>query len=82
MGQHKLNETAQFHAQQPTLNIDEMANLKCENCECDKFDTVFVIKKISAIASAIGREQFMPIEFFRCVDCKEITKIFKSNGRR
>jgi uncharacterized Zn finger protein len=50
--------------------------VKCEQCECETFSNVFIIKSISALLSPTGKEVNVPIPLFACSKCGHINKDF------
>jgi ribosomal protein S27E len=60
------------------INIDlqEIENVKCEECGEQFFTPVFVIKHISALMSPNGQETLMPIQVFKCEKCNHINEMF------
>ena len=84
MGAHKTNPTAQFFQNRPpALDLDKCESYKCSKCNNEEFFTIFILKKISILYTQSGKEELMPVEFFKCAGCGEITKIIKGpNARR
>jgi hypothetical protein len=66
--------------QQENLNInirpEDLADVKCEECESIFFEQVVQIKKISALQSPSGQPSYAPIPIFRCVECKKVSSEF------
>ena len=60
------------------INIDlsKVDNVKCDECDNDKFTPAFVIKQISALMSPTGKETLVPIQLFKCVKCGHINEKF------
>ncbi|MCP4651037.1 MAG: hypothetical protein GY853_13295 [PVC group bacterium] len=92
MGEHIINPNAQFHKiPKPTLNIDGCENFICKDithnrpgengdvvgCDSDKFETMWVLKKVSGIFTKSGKEEIMPLEYFKCKECGTMTRILK-----
>jgi hypothetical protein len=53
--------------------ILESPNLTCE-CGCKIFDQKMVIKRISALLSPSGKEEFLPIDVVVCSKCGALLK--------
>jgi len=45
-----------------------------QECECGglSFEPGLMFKRISALLSPSGKEEVMPVEIFKCVECKKI----------
>jgi len=56
--------------------VSQAATVTCEECNHYTFDTVFVIKKISALISPNGQESSVPIQAFACSKCNHINQAF------
>ena len=56
------------------INIHELPKIKCDEpgCECDTFESAYIIRKVSALISLDGKEQIIPVMTFRCTKCKKI----------
>ena len=76
------NNQAILQKQQPQqqikVNLEELERIKCEDCEGEHFDLVWVIHKVPAMLSRTGKVSLFPVAFFRCVDCAKVTKIIHS----
>ena len=60
------------------INLDELERVKCEACDGEHFDIIWIISKIPAMLSQTGKETLFPVAFFRCVSCLKLTKIIHS----
>mgnify|MGYP003647235005 CR=1 FL=1 len=56
--------------------ISQAETITCEGCDHHTFDSVFVIKKISALISPNGQEAHVPIQAFACSKCNHINQPF------
>lgn len=54
---------------QMNLNVMELDNLRCEHCNNQVFQPLFIIKKISALQSPSGKESLAPMQIFACTNC-------------
>lgn len=59
---------------QMNLNVLELDNLRCENCNNQVFQPLFVIKKVSALQSPSGKESLAPMQIFACTNCGMVPK--------
>ena len=58
------------------IDLNNVDNIKCEECENETFVSAFVIKQISALMSPTGQETMVPIQLFKCSNCGHINKKF------
>jgi len=58
------------------LDINDLVDIICENCESKFFRQVNAFKRISALVSPTGKEQIVPVPVFRCDECGHINKEF------
>lgn len=58
------------------INSNNSEDVLCEGCGGGHFEQAFIIKKISALISPTGNETFVPIQLFRCSECKHVNKDF------
>ena len=63
---------------QPNINInpDDLVDVVCEKCEGQTFEMVFMFKKLSAVLSPTGKDTMVPLQTYRCSECKTINKEF------
>jgi len=71
------------NTKQITINLDMMPAVQCgavlgdgDKCACVKFVKSFQVKKISALVSGAGRDQFAQIEYLHCASCGQV-KVLK-----
>ena len=57
---------------QVNVNPGDLQTLSCENCSKDKFDQVFIIKKVPAVLSPTGKQILLPIPVFECTSCQTV----------
>ena len=62
--------------QQVQIDFSQTQEVKCEKCEGIHFETVYLMRKLSALLSPAGEESLIPISVFRCADCKHVNKEF------
>ena len=58
------------------LDLNDLTDIVCENCESKFFRQVNAFKRISALVSPTGKEQIVPVPVFRCDECGHINKEF------
>ena len=61
---------------QVKIDLNDLTDIVCENCEGKFFRQVSAFKKLSALISPTGKEQIMPVPVFRCDECGHINKEF------
>jgi len=62
--------------EEATSMLSKSSTITCEKCNNYTFDSVFVIKKISALISPNGEESHVPIQAFACSKCGSINEAF------
>lgn len=74
--------TGSMNSSQGKIDLRNMPNIKCDECESDVFKQVIFIKKISALLSPNGQEVIVPVQAFACDKCghvnKDIRKAFET----
>jgi predicted nucleic acid-binding Zn ribbon protein len=58
------------------INVNDLKDLTCENCDGRFFREVQAFKIVSALISPTGKEQIIPIPTYRCDDCGHINEMF------
>lgn len=60
------------------INIDlkQTKQTICEKCNCEAFQEAFMLRKVSALLSATGKEGYIPIQVFACVGCGHVNDEF------
>ena len=62
--------------EQQRMNINSLPKIQCDEpgCECDVFEQIFVIHKLSALSpqNPDGQEKIIPAMGFRCTSCKKV----------
>jgi hypothetical protein len=72
-----LNQNSKLTPQ----DIINSKSVTCEKCEqnnkySDKFQNVFIIKKVSALVSPSGQELHVPVPVFACLECGHVNSEF------
>jgi predicted nucleic acid-binding Zn ribbon protein len=74
------NNLFQGGQQPPRANInvklEDLADVKCDECEGEYFRMVMMMKRLSPLVSPSGQEQMVPIQIFRCDDCGHVNEVF------
>ena len=58
------------------VNLKDCKNVFCENCDHTFFNTTFIIKEVSALASPTGEEMILPVQLFSCASCNHVNESF------
>src|SRR5512143_3681839 len=74
-------DTAQMQraAQQSSglnLNPRELEDVTCDKCQNYTFQSVVLMKRVSALQTPTGREAFVPMEVFACAACGHVNDRF------
>jgi len=56
----------------PMPDMSQAEDYVCERCGGFFFDSVMMVKKLSALVSPSGQQMLMPQPVFRCAECKFI----------
>ena len=59
------------------LDLNDLIDIVCENCESKFFRQVNAFKRISALVSPTGQEAIIPVGVFACDSCGHINKEFQ-----
>ena len=51
-------------------------DIKCEKCDTEFFNEVYIIKRVSAFLSPTGKEMLVPMKLLRCASCDHINEEF------
>ena len=60
-----------------TIDVSQTTPVKCENCENQTFKNTLIIRKISALISPNGQEQYIPVAVFACEKCGHVNSEFE-----
>ncbi len=58
------------------IDLNNVDNIKCDECDNESFVPVFIIKHISALISPTGQETLVPVQLFKCSNCGHINERF------
>ena len=62
---------------QETVDMSQTTPVKCEKCENQTFKQTLLIRKVSALVSPNGQEQYVPIAVFACEKCGHVNSEFE-----
>jgi len=62
---------------QPNIDFSKSTGVKCEKCESEYFEEVYVIRKVSKLIAMTDQDVVAPMNTFRCADCGHINDEFK-----
>jgi len=62
---------------QQTIDMSQTTPIKCEKCENSTFKQTLLIRKVSALISPDGQEQYVPIAVFACEKCGNVNAEFE-----
>ena len=62
---------------QQTIDMSQTTPVKCEKCENSTFKQTLLIRKVSALVSPNGQEQYVPIAVFACEKCGHVNSEFE-----
>ena len=60
-----------------TVDVSQTTPVKCESCENQTFKQTLLIRKLSALVSPNGQEQYVPIAVFACEKCGHVNAEFE-----
>jgi len=55
--------------QEPQVSIDQLEEIKCK-CGCPEFEEVVFVRRVPALLSRTGKEDFAFLKGLRCNHCK------------
>jgi len=62
---------------QETIDMSQTTPIKCEKCENQTFKQTLLLRKVSALVSPNGQEQYVPIAVFACEKCGHVNSEFE-----
>ena len=60
-----------------TVDISQTTPVKCDKCENQTFKQPLLLRKVSALVSPNGQEQYVPIAVFACEKCGHVNSEFE-----
>ena len=60
-----------------TIDVSQTTPIKCEKCENQTFKQTLLIRRVSALVSPNGQEQYVPIAVFACEKCGSVNAEFE-----
>ncbi|HCI72238.1 MAG TPA: hypothetical protein DHV30_17220 [Balneola sp.] len=58
------------------IDLNNVDNIKCDECENETFTPVFMIKYLSALMSPSGQDTMIPVQLFKCSKCAHVNERF------
>ena len=58
------------------IDLNNVDNIKCDECENETFVPAFIIKHLSALVSPTGQETIVPVQLFKCSKCDHVNEKF------
>lgn len=58
------------------VNLQDAQDIVCDECGNNTFDTVLILKKLSALLSPTGKQEVVPVQTLACHKCGHINKEF------
>ncbi len=58
------------------IDLNNVDNITCDECDNQTFTPVFMIKHLSALVSPSGQDTMIPIQIFKCSKCDHINEKF------
>ena len=63
---------------QETIDMSQTTPVKCEKCENLTFKQTLLLRKVSALVSPNGQEQYVPVAVFACEKCGHVNSEFEN----
>ena len=60
-----------------TIDVSQTTPVKCEICENQTFKQTLLLRKVSALVSPNGQEQYVPVAVFACEKCGHVNAEFE-----
>ena len=60
-----------------TIDVSQTTPVKCEKCENQTFKQTLLLRKVSALVSPNGQEQYVAIAVFACEKCGHVNSEFE-----
>ena len=57
---------------QVKVNVNDLTDIKCDQCKYQRFEPVFLLKRLPALLSPTGQDERIPIPTFACYSCGHI----------
>ena len=58
------------------VDLSNVDNIKCDECDNETFVPAFIIKQVSALMSPTGKETLVPVQLFKCSKCNHVNEKF------
>ena len=60
-----------------TIDVSQTTPVKCEKCKNQTFKQTLLLRKVSALISPNGQEQYVPVAVFACEKCGHVNAEFE-----
>ena len=60
-----------------TVDVSQTTPVKCEKCKNQTFKQTLLLRKVSALVSPNGQEQYVPVAVFACEKCGHVNSEFE-----
>jgi len=74
-----MGKEIEMNTQPVNINPSDLEDILCEKCESQCFEPTYLFKKLSAVLSPTGQENIIPMQLYRCAECKHINEMFLPN---
>jgi len=71
-----MGKEVNMNASKVNINPNDLEDVVCDKCQSQMFEPIFLFKKLSAVLSPTGTENIIPMQIYRCADCKHINDMF------
>ena len=58
----------------PQIDLKEIPNIKCEQCECEHFKEITILKKVSRLLTGAPNDSIVPFPTYACDKCGHINE--------
>lgn len=65
----------------PQIDLKEIPNIKCEQCENEQFKEITILKKVSRLLTGTPNDNIIPFPTYACDKCGHINEEFTIFGK-
>lgn len=65
----------------PQIDLKEIPNIKCEECDNQVFNEVTILKKVSRLLTGAMEDTLVPFPTYSCAKCGHINEEFRIIGK-
>ena len=58
------------------INKPKGEKMKCDECDCDKFELVFFLERYNKLLIGADKDQVVPLQVFACANCGHVNEYF------